>query len=134
MHAIERIKRYAARISNKAANRAINSRTMRKALIAAAIRQGGGGFRDAYRAVRADNSARMGMDLVTTIIGFIIVFYVVAYTYSPLEDAGVTLKNNLGNSSISGVQNIASLPEVAILLFILLVILGLILAATRSTE
>jgi len=108
-------------------------------MTAAAVRHAGGSFSDAYRAVRSlritnDNKARVGMDLVTTIIGFIIVFYVVAYTYSPLEDAGTTLKNNLGNSSITGVQNISSLPEVAILLFILLVILGLILAATKSTE
>jgi len=116
-------------------------RLRQKMLLAAAVRQAGGSIRDAYDAVRAmsrelsnDNSARMGLDLVTTIIGFIIVFYVVAYTYQPLEDAGTTLKNNLGNSSITGVQNISNLPDVAILLFILLVILGLILAATRSTE
>ena len=115
----------------------------KKLLLAAAVRQAGGSIRDAYDAVRAmsrelgnDNSARVGLDLVTTIIGFIIVFYIIVY--SPLggvlEDAGTTLKNNLGNSSITGVQNISNLPDVAILPFILLVILGLILAATRNTE
>lgn len=124
---------------SRAIDKAVRAVMTDEVMTAAAVRHAGGSFSDAYRAVRSlrvtnDNKARVGMDLVTTIIGFIIVFYVVAYTYSPLEDAGTTLKNNLGNSSITGVQNISSLPEVAILLFILLVILGLILAATKSTE
>ena len=115
----------------------------KKLLLAVAVRQVEGSIRDAYNAVRAmsrelgnDNSARMGLDLVTTIIGFIIVFYVAVFSPldSALGDASSTLSDSLGNSNITGVRNISNLPDVVILLFILLGILGLILAATRSTE
>ena len=79
-----------------------------------------------------DNRAQMGMGIISVIIGFIIVFYVVAYTYKPLENAGLTLRDNLNQSSITEVQNLQNLPEVAVLLFILITVLGLVVAAVRG--
>jgi hypothetical protein len=98
------------------------------AAVARAKRMMGEGFRDIYRDLRA----QAGYGIISIVIGFIIVFYVVAYTYKPLEDAGLTLRDNLNQSQISGIQGLSNLPEVAVLLFILITVLGLVMAAVRS--
>lgn len=93
----------------------------------AAARQAGMSLREAL-----DNRAQAGYGIISVIIGFIIVFYVVAYTYKPLEDAGIALRDQLNQSSISNVANLQNLPEVAVLLFILITVLGLVMAAVRG--
>ena len=72
--------------------------------------------------------------IVAAILGFIVVFYVLAYTYDPLEDAAVTLKNELGNATITGISGLDSLPGVAVLLFVLITILGLVMMAVGRRE
>lgn len=99
---------------------------------AIAARRSGLSLPQAIEAFIDDNRGQVGVGIVSVIIGFIIVFYVVAYTYDPLEDAAVALKNSLGNATISNVQNLQSLPDVAVLLFILITVLGLVLVATRG--
>jgi len=94
----------------------------------AALRAAGVSFSEVLR----DNRAQAGYGIISIIIGFIIVFYVVAYTYKPLEDAGIALRDQLNQSTIANVQGLKNLPEVAVLLFILITVLGLVLAAVRG--
>ncbi len=70
--------------------------------------------------------------IIATVIGFIVVMYVVAYTFTPLADSATTLANVMNTSTISGVAGLSSLPGVAVLLFILLVILGLIMSVVKE--
>jgi len=74
----------------------------------------------------------IGMGIITTVIGFIVVFYIIAYTFTPLSDSANTLATTMNASTIPGVAGLSSLPGVAVLLFILLVILGLIIKVVQS--
>lgn len=82
--------------------------------------------------VRDNRGQTVAQGIIGAVLGFIVVFYVLAYTYKPTEDAAVTLQNKLTNATISGVSGLSSLPGVAVLLFILMAILGLILMAVGS--
>lgn len=70
--------------------------------------------------------------IIATVIGFIVVMYVVAYTFQPLADSAQTLATTMNASTISGVPGLSSLPGVAVLLFVLLVILGLIMSVVKE--
>ncbi len=70
--------------------------------------------------------------IIATVIGFIVVMYVVAYTFQPLADSANTLASTMNASTIAGVPGLSSLPGVAVLLFVLLVILGLIMSVVKE--
>jgi ABC-type antimicrobial peptide transport system permease subunit len=72
--------------------------------------------------------------IIGAVISFILVFYVVSSTYQPMETAAVTLQDALNQSQIQGVSDLATLPGVAVLLFILVVIFGIIIMAVRGSE
>lgn len=86
------------------------------------------------KAFAKDNKGQsaIGMGIITTVIGFIVVFYIVAYTFTPLADSAQALATQMNTSTIPGVAGLSSLPGVAVLLFILLVILGLIIKVVQS--
>jgi len=71
--------------------------------------------------------------LIGVVIGMIMLFYVVAYTWEPLETAEQKLGDAWGNSSISAIAGMADLPDVALMLFGLVLIFGII-AAARSRQ
>lgn len=95
-------------------------------------------FEEAYRIWKEFYEENKGQGtaggIVAAILGFIVVFYVLAYTYKPLEDAATTLQNNLENASITGVSGLKTLPGVAVLLFVLITILGLVMLAVGRRE
>jgi hypothetical protein len=89
--------------------------------------------RMSFRGFILDEKGQVGKGLIGIVIAFIFSFYVVSSTYAPLEDSAVSLKDSLGNATITSVQNLADLPGVAVLLFMLAVIFGLIMFAIART-
>lgn len=91
-------------------------------------------FRNAYKVAREFMAEQRGQSgLVGVVVSFILAFYVLSSTYTPLETAATTLNTSLAASTLTNVPQLGTLPGVAVLLFILVVIFGLILSATRGS-
>lgn len=73
-------------------------------------------------------------NIIGAVITFILVFYVISSTYSPMETAATNLQTSLNDSTIIGVSDLATLPGVAVLLFVLVVIFGIIIMSVRGAN
>lgn len=84
---------------------------------------------------RGKNRAMLnGGGLVGAVIAFILAMYILDATFSPLETAATNLNQSLGASNLSGVSNLATLPDTSVLIFMLVVLFGLILMAVRGSD
>lgn len=69
--------------------------------------------------------------IASTIVGIIVVFYLVSSLYSPLEGSAIALQNSLNASTLTNVSSLATLPGVAVLIFIIALIFGIVFVAVR---
>lgn len=72
--------------------------------------------------------------IVSSLIGIIVVFYLLSSLYKPLETSALSLNSSLAASTISGIPALGTLPGVAVLIVVLVFIFGIIIAVTRLMD
>ena len=69
--------------------------------------------------------------IAQTIVGIIVVFYLVSSLYNPMETSAISLQNALNASTLTNVSSLATLPGVAVLIFVIAIIFGIVFLAVR---